>query len=56
MRLMRFDAAEYLWTREAQVEYLTAAYEAGDPEFIRDAYIVVSRARVIARLSEEKRR
>ncbi len=53
MRITPFDVAEYLGTREAQVEYITAAYETGDPEFIRDAYNIVARARGMARIAEE---
>ena len=53
MRTTPFDVAEYLGTREAQVEYITAAYETGDPEFIRDAYNIVARARGMARIAEE---
>jgi probable addiction module antidote protein len=53
MRTTPFDAADYLATREAQVEYITAAYETGDPEFIRDAYNLVARARGMARIAEE---
>jgi probable addiction module antidote protein len=53
MRTTRFDAADYLNTRDAQVEYLTAAYETGDPEFIRDAYNLVARARGMTRIAAE---
>jgi len=53
MKTTRFDAADYLNTREAQVEYITAAYETGDPEFIRDAYNIVARARGMSRIAAE---
>ncbi len=53
MRTTPFDAADYLGTREAQIEYITSAYETGDPEFIRDAYNIVARARGMARIAEE---
>lgn len=53
MRTAPFDAADYLRTREAQVEYIAAAYETGDLEFIRDAYNIVARARGMARIAEE---
>jgi probable addiction module antidote protein len=53
MRTTRFDAAEYLNTHDAQVEYLTAAYETGDPDFIRDAYNLVARARGMTRIAAE---
>jgi DNA-binding phage protein len=45
MRTTRFDAADYLTTRDAQLEYIAAARETGDPDFIRDAYNLVARAR-----------
>jgi len=46
LKTTRFDAADYLTTREAQLEYITAAYETGDPEFVRDADKIVACARV----------
>jgi DNA-binding phage protein len=45
MRTERLNAADYLGSGNAKVEYITAAYETGDPEFIRDAYNLVARAR-----------
>jgi probable addiction module antidote protein len=53
MKITPFDPAEYLDTRKAQIAYITAAYETGDPDFIRDAYNIVARARGMARISEE---
>ena len=53
MRTTRFDAADYLVTREAQLEYITAAYETGDPEFIRDAYNLVARARGMTKIAAQ---
>lgn len=53
MRTTRFDAADYLTTREAQIEYIAAAYETGDPEFIRDAYNLVARVRGMTRIAAE---
>jgi probable addiction module antidote protein len=41
----RFDAAEYLDTPARQAEYISAALEAGDATFVRDAVGVVARAR-----------
>jgi len=41
----RFDAAEYLDTREQQAEYISAALETGDADFVRDAVGIVARAR-----------
>jgi DNA-binding phage protein len=56
MKILRFEAAEYLGTRESQIEYIAAARETGDPEFVRDAYVIVERARELARLAEQRRR
>jgi DNA-binding phage protein len=56
MKILPFEAAEYLGTREAQIEYIAAARETCDPEFLRDAYIIVERARELVRLAEAKRR
>lgn len=53
MRTTQFDPADFLGTRQAQVEYIAAAYETGDPEFIRDAYNVVARARGMTRIAQE---
>ena len=53
MKTTRFDAADYLTSRDAQVEYIAAAYETGDPEFIRDAYNMVARARGMTRIAAE---
>jgi probable addiction module antidote protein len=44
MAVTRFDAAEYLDTDEARVEYLRAALETEDMPFILDAIGVVARA------------
>jgi probable addiction module antidote protein len=53
MKTARFDAADYLTSRDAQVEYIAAAYETGDAEFIRDAYNLVARARGMTRIAAE---
>jgi len=53
MKTTPFDPADYLDTRQAQVEYIAAAYETGNSEFIRDAYNVVARARGMARIAQE---
>ena len=45
MKTTRFDVADYLETHKSRVEYLAAARETRDPEFIRDAYKLVARAR-----------
>jgi probable addiction module antidote protein len=44
----RFDPAEYLDTTERQAAYITAAFETGDPAFVRDALGIVARARGMA--------
>jgi len=41
----QFDAADYLGTAERQVAYITAAFETGDADFVRDALGIVARAR-----------
>lgn len=45
VKITPFDAAEYLDTVEAQAEYITAALETGDADFVRDAINTVARAR-----------
>ena len=49
----RFDAAEYLDTPERQAAYITAAFEAGDPAFVRDAIGIVARARGMAEIAKK---
>src|SRR5262245_46818343 len=49
----RFDAAEYLNTPERQAAYITAAFEAGDPAFVRDAIGTVARARGMAEIAKK---
>jgi len=46
-----FDAADYLTTPQARAEYMTAAFETGDLEFIRDALGVVVKAIGVAKVS-----
>jgi probable addiction module antidote protein len=43
-KLSRFDAAEYLDSEKARVEYLRAALETEDKAFILDAIGVIARA------------
>jgi probable addiction module antidote protein len=52
MKTSPFDAADYLDSPEAQAEYMTAALETGDAEFIRDAVGVIARARGMARIAK----
>jgi DNA-binding phage protein len=56
MRTTPFDVTDYLGSREAQAEYIAAARETGDFEFIDDAHKVVARARGIAIRKAAKRR
>ncbi len=44
LQTRRFDAAEYLDTPEAQAEYSTAAFEAGDEAYIKKALNTLARA------------
>ena len=53
MKTSPFDAADYLDTAEARAEYMTAALETGDTEFIRDAVGVVARARGMAGIAKQ---
>jgi probable addiction module antidote protein len=53
LKTTRFDAADYLDTPEARAEYMTAALETGDVEFIRDAVGVVARARGMTKIAKE---
>jgi probable addiction module antidote protein len=48
-----FDPSEYLDDPEAVAEYLTAAFESGDPAAITDAMGVVARAKGMSQLAEE---
>ena len=48
----RFDAAEYLDTPERQAAYIMAAFETGDPVFVRDAIGLVARARGMTKVAE----
>ena len=48
METTRFDASELLDTPARRAAYLSAAFETGDPEEIRDALAIVARARGLA--------
>jgi probable addiction module antidote protein len=48
----RFDAAEYLDSEARQVAYITAALEAGDADFVRDALGLVARARGMSEIAK----
>lgn len=53
METTRFDASELLDTAERRAAYLSAAFETGDVEEIRDALGVVARARGLAEIARE---
>ena len=44
-KTVRFDAVDYLDSKERQVAYIAAALESGEADFVRDALGVVARAR-----------
>ena len=48
-----FDSSEQLDTSEAQAEYLAAAFEDGDPEFVKHAIGVVARARGMTQIAKD---
>jgi probable addiction module antidote protein len=48
----RFDATDYLDTKERQVAYITAALESGDADFVRDALGLVARARGMSEIAK----
>ena len=48
-----FDAAEVLDTEEAIEEFIAAAFETEDPDFIARALGTVARARNMSKLAEE---
>lgn len=56
LKTTRFDAALYLDTTDGRAEYLTAAFETGDAEFVRDAFGVVARAEGMARVANRAKR
>ena len=53
LKTTQFDAADYLTTPQARAEYMTAAFETGDLEFIRDALGVVVKAIGVAKVSQQ---
>lgn len=53
MQLSEWDSAEFLDTPEAWEEYLIAAFETGDAEFIARALGTVARARNISQLARD---
>jgi len=53
METTRFDASELLDTPARRAAYLSAAFETGDPDEIRDALGIVARARGLAEIARE---
>jgi probable addiction module antidote protein len=53
METTRFDASELLDTPARRAAYLSAAFETGDPEEIRDALAIVARARGLADVARD---
>ncbi|MGF6229708.1 putative addiction module antidote protein [Inquilinus ginsengisoli] len=48
-----YDSARYPDTPDAQAEYLTAAFETGDPGFIAEAIGTVARARGMTQIAKD---
>ena len=53
METTRFDASDLLDTPARRAAYLSAAFETGDPEEIRDALGIVARAHGLAEVARE---
>jgi len=53
METTRFDASELLDTPARRAAYLTAAFETGDPDEVRDALGIVARARGLTEVARE---
>lgn len=51
--LKPWDASEFLTTEESMIEYLNAAIETGDPEFIQSAIGDVVKARGMTKVARE---
>lgn len=56
IKTTRFDAAAHLDTPQARAEYLTAALETGDAEFVRDAFGIIARAEGMAKVAKRANR
>ena len=48
----RFDAVDYLDSEQRQAAYITAAFETGDADFVRDAIGIVARARGVSQIAK----
>ncbi len=53
MKITRFDASELLDTPARRAAYLSAAFETGDVEEIRDALGIVARGRGLAEVARD---
>lgn len=53
LKTQPFDAAEYLDTDEAIEEFIAAAFESGDPQFIAKCLGIVARARNMSKLARD---
>ena len=52
VKTTRFDAADYLDSKERQIAYITAALETGDADFVRDALGLVAKARGMSQIAK----
>jgi probable addiction module antidote protein len=49
----KFDAVSYLDAEARQIAYIAAAFETGDPDFVRDALGLVAKARGMATVAKQ---
>jgi probable addiction module antidote protein len=52
-RQRKFEAAEYFDNKNRRAAYVSAALESGDPDFVRDALLVVAKAKGMGRVAKE---
>ena len=52
LKTTRFDAADFLDTEKKQADYITAALETGNADFVRDALGLVAKARGMAQIAK----
>lgn len=52
LKTTRFDAADYLDNEDRQAAYITAAFDTGDADFVRDALSIVARARGMSQVAK----
>ena len=53
LKTTRFDAADYLDSENRRAAYITAAFETGDADFVRDALAIVARARGMSQIAKK---